>query len=49
MKYKLGILLLLCLEQRGEIPSTAFTVRPPYATPTINISQSMLQFALCFS
>lgn len=48
MKYQLGILLLLCLEQRGEIPSTTSTMRPPYATPTINISQGMFQFALCF-
>ena len=40
MKYWLRVLSLLCLEQRGDIPSTTFTTRPPYAVCTINTSQS---------
>lgn len=41
MIYWLRILSLLCLEQRGDIPSTTFTTRPPHAVcMMINISQS---------
>lgn len=46
MKYWLHVLSLLCLEQRGEIPSTTLTIRQSHVGCMINTSQVFTMFYL---